>query len=500
MSRFDTIVIGAGINGLVAATILARKGQSVALFDRADRPGGMATLGAADGPTLAHLLYNLSPKIRRDLGMDAHHWPFDADTLASVSLCPKGDHVITQGRDATFANGAPHPDFEAYRDLMKRLGSYADLLRGLAEGPPPGAGGFSAKHLLRYAKFGLGVRGLGRQEMRRFLQVLLTNAADLVLDEMPDGPLAGLLVADAVRGAAVGPRQPGTVMSLIYRLGHGGTALRPRGGMQTVFEAFTRNAQQAGVALHLGTGIDRILLEDDDVTGVQTATGETVRAPRVLTSTALQALLPLTGPAPFDIEATTRIRTARTRGTCAKINLRLKDLLSIPGLSDAQTDARLVIAPSVSYVDRAANPVKYGEMTQTPGIEAVPMGEWLSCIVQFVPSDLTGGWTETARAALTRATLDTLKAYAPDLPSQIAETQLITPDQIEAQTGAPGGHWHHGEMALDQLLTLRPANGMAHYNAGPKGLYLCGACAHPGGDIMGLAGRNAALQALEDAA
>jgi phytoene dehydrogenase-like protein len=494
---YDAIIIGAGINGLVAATVLARKGRKVALVDRRETVGGMATLAQGDGPALAHLLYNLSPAVRRDLGIDGAQWPFKAEPLATVALCPHGDHIVIEGHTARFASGAVHPDAAAYARMLKQLTGYADLLRGLAEGPPPG-GGLSAQALLRYARFGIGVRRLGRREMRKFMQHLLSNAADLILDEMGDGPLAGCLAADAVRGAAVGPKQPGTVMSLVYRLGHGGAAMRPQEGMQTVFDTLSRQAEKAGVTLHLGKAVSRIEIADDAVRAVVTSDGERWETRRILSSIALPALLPLTGHAPFDIETTSRIRTTRARGTAAKVNLRLKDPLDINGLTAAQTDARLIFAPSVAYVDRAANAVKYCEMTQTPVIEAVPFGDWLSCIVQFAPSDLAGGWTDEARARLVQQTIETLAKVAPRLTDQIAETQVMTPDQIAAETAAPGGHWHHAEMALDQLLTLRPGNGIAHYSLGPKGLYLCGASAHPGGDIMGLAGRNAALKALED--
>lgn len=99
---------------------------------------------------------------------------------------------------------------------------------------------------------------------------------------------------------------------------------------------------------------------------------------------------------------------------------------------------------------------------------------------------------------MTKLTLDTLETYAPGLSSLVTQTDTLTPADIAAETGAPGGHWHHGEMSLDQILTLRPANGMARYRFGPAGLYLCGAAAHPGGDVTGAPGRNAALQAISD--
>ena len=87
--------------------------------------------------------------------------------------------------------------------------------------------------------------------------------------------------------------------------------------------------------------------------------------------------------------------------------------------------------------------------------------------------------------------------HAPGLPDLVTASIVFSPTDIEAMTGAPGGHWHHAEMGFDQVLTLRPANGMARYRLGPAGYYLCGAAAHPGGDVMGSAGRNSALQLLK---
>jgi phytoene dehydrogenase-like protein len=95
-------------------------------------------------------------------------------------------------------------------------------------------------------------------------------------------------------------------------------------------------------------------------------------------------------------------------------------------------------------------------------------------------------------------TLDRLEVYAPGLGRLVTHSEVLTPLDIETQTGAPGGHWHHAEMGIDQILTLRPVNGMARYGFGIAGYYLCGASAHPGGDVMGTAGRNAARQLLKD--
>jgi phytoene dehydrogenase-like protein len=72
----------------------------------------------------------------------------------------------------------------------------------------------------------------------------------------------------------------------------------------------------------------------------------------------------------------------------------------------------------------------------------------------------------------------------------------LTPLDIEQQFRIRGGHWHHAELCLDQFMMLRPAHGATQYATPVDGLYLCGAGAHPGGGVMGLAGRNAAREII----
>ncbi|MEE3236999.1 MAG: hypothetical protein VX236_06760, partial [Pseudomonadota bacterium] len=74
---------------------------------------------------------------------------------------------------------------------------------------------------------------------------------------------------------------------------------------------------------------------------------------------------------------------------------------------------------------------------------------------------------------------------------------LLTPEDIEKQFHIKGGHWHHGEMALDQFLFTRPIGGFQQYQTPIEGLYLCGAGTHPGGGISGAPGRNAAKEILK---
>ncbi len=520
MSRFDAIVIGGGHNGLVAAATLAQAGKTVCVLERAPMLGGMAAdsdwVEGVRGPRLAHLLYNLSPLVSSELGLDDPESSFRTLTLPTICLDPEDKHLILDGSDVRFANGEPHPDAQAYAHLTERLSQFAELLRGLAEAPPPGLNGAplsvaNLKQLLRLGRLGWSLKRLPKPEMREFLRIVLSNAFDLVLDELPDGPLAGQLAADAIRGANAGPRAPGTVFSLMYRMGHGGSVSLPMGGMDSVVKGFGAAARIAGCQIRTDAAVQRILLEEDAVCGVELSDGQRLRAPLVLTSTGPLAACQMAGPQHFDIETTRRLRSLRAKGTAAKINLVLRDVPQFTGLTEAQSAGRLLIAPSATYVERAFNPSKYGDMSDNPVIEAVTPSlsdpalvsdgrHIMSVVMQYAPYTLNGGWTQAAKDKLQRITVDALARHAPGLPDLIVQSEALPPTEIEALTGAPGGHWHHAEMSFDQLLTIRPVNGMGQYAMGPTGMYLCGASGHPGGDVMGLAGRNAALQALQDEA
>ena len=119
----------------------------------------------------------------------------------------------------------------------------------------------------------------------------------------------------------------------------------------------------------------------------------------------------------------------------------------------------------------------------------------LSAVVQYAPYALKEGW-ETGKQAFLDQLIDLIGRYAPDLRQRVVAAELLTPVDIEREFGMTGGHWHHGEYALDQAFMLRPVPGAAQYATPINGLFLCGAGCHPGGGVMGNAGRNAAKVVL----
>jgi phytoene dehydrogenase-like protein len=492
-SARTAVVIGAGVNGLTAAAALARKGVAVTVLERAAVPGGMAA-GAGGPAELAQFVRGPHGAVAAELGLSRDELRL-GPALPTLALDPEGRHVLIAADGLRFADGGAHPDAAAFAALAGRLDRFARVLAPFLVTSPPRLGGWASRagvaQLSRLGRLGLDMRRLGKPDMREFLRVALSNAADMLADALPDGPAAGALALDAVLGARMGPRSPGTVVTLLYRLMQG-PVHRPEGGMAGLARHMAAAAGKQGAEIRYGAAVEEIEVEGDRVSAVGLADGGRVPAGSVLSSLGALPTLRLAGAEHFDAETCRHVRGIRAEGVTAHLSVDLAAMPDLPGDVAPET-ARLVLAPSVAAVERAFDPVKYGRVSTAPVIEAAltrtAQGARLSASVQYVPADCVD------REGVARAALDGLAAALPGL-EPAGEPQVLLPAEIERITGAPGGHWHHGEISLDQLLTLRPANGMAQYATGLPGLWLCGAGAHPGGDVTGLPGRNAALAAL----
>lgn len=511
--EFDAIVVGAGHNGLTCAAYLTRAGLSVLVLEAAPRVGGAAVNDEIHPgftvPACAHILHLLHPRVAADLELGRNGLELACKAMATVALDPNGRHIAPSPDDGSVASHSK-ADAEALPAFQARLGRFAGALQPFLAAIPPrldGAGWSDSAALLR---LGWAVRRLGREDMREFLRVIAMNAADLLDETFESDLLKGAFALDSVLGARLGPRSPGSVLTLLYRFagecgGVRGALGLPRGGMGAVTRALAAAASRAQV--RTGAAVARILVENDRAVGAVLESGEEFRARCVISNADPRTtFLSLLGAEHLDTGFVRRVRNIRMRGIAAKLNLALDAAPTFTGLDPGQLGARLLIAPSIDYVENAFNPCKYRAYSDEPAIEITipsahdptlaPAGKHvLSAIVQYAPYDLEGGW-EASRDAFADKVIATIARHAPDLPDKIVARRLITPADLERDFRMTGGHWHHGELALDQLFMLRPVPGWAQYRTPVAGLYLCGAGAHPGGGVMGAAGYNAARQAM----
>ncbi|MGH8306048.1 MAG: phytoene desaturase family protein, partial [Steroidobacteraceae bacterium] len=380
-------------------------------------------------------------------------------------------------------------------------------------GVPPRLGTGSWRDRATLAGLAWRLRALGRRDMRELLRIGGMCVHDLVDEHFESPLLKGALAFDAVLGSNFGPRSPGTVFTLLYRLaaGEGGTLAQPVGGLGALSEALASAARAAGAQIRTAAPVERIVVREDRAAGVVLHSGEEIRAACVVSSVDPKTtFLSLLGSEHLDAGFVRRIVHLRARGLTAKLHLALDGLPPFRGLESSALRGRLLWAPSPEHIERAFNHAKYGEFSSAPILEitaptvadpalAPPGKHVLSVIVQYAPYALTGGWGE-GRKPLTELIIDTLEALAPGLRARVRHAELLTPADIEREFRITGGHWHHAELALDQFYVLRPVPGAAQYRAPVGGLYLCGAGCHPGGGVMGIAGRNAARQVVKEAA
>ena len=96
--------------------------------------------------------------------------------------------------------------------------------------------------------------------------------------------------------------------------------------------------------------------------------------------------------------------------------------------------------------------------------------------------------------------IDYVTQYAPNFRDAIIDWTLLTPEDIEERIGLTDGNIRHLDMIPQQMMSRRPLPGWSDYRSPIKNLYLCGAGGHPGGEVTGAPGHNAAHVVLEDLA
>ena len=505
--KYDAIVIGAGHNGLVCSAMLARAGKRVLVLEANDQVGGAAvTREFAAGYSVsacAHLLYQLQPAVQKELGIKPK---LSANNLESIVLAEDGKHVRYAGGEVS---GVSENDAESYRAFHKRMSRFASLLQTYLNKTPPRLGTTDKKDLFTLAQLGFDIRRLGKVEMREFLRLIGMNIHDELTERFDSPLLKGGLSLDAVLGTHLGPRSPNTMMTSLYRMagGHGRLA-SPTGGMGAVSDELAHIARTAGVTIRTAMPAKRIVVSNGSAVGVETTSGEIFESATVVSNVdPKRTIMDLVGARNVETGFVSRINNIRCRGNAAKLHLALDGLPQMNGLQKKDFANRVLIAVDEHYVERSFNPAKYGKVSPEPVMEITfpsfrdeslaPNGKHvLSAVVQYAPYDLKGGWDDTAKKAFLDTCVRTLSKYAPDIGSRISASELLTPADIEEQFNITGGHWHHGELTLDQFWFVRPVCSSAQYEMPIDGLYLCGAGAHPGGGVSGAAGRNAAKTIL----
>lgn len=508
----SVLIIGGGHNGLVCATYLARAGCRVQMLEARDTAGGgLSDHQFAEGyrvAGLAHVLHPLNPQIVKELDLVSAGL-LTGDAIDTISLGRDGRH-LTLGVETVTGSGLSSEDAKAYAVFKKEFHEYARALEPLTMNKPPRLKDMDRKDKFTLAKLGWSLRfGLGAESMSEFLRIGGINIYDVLNEMIEDAQLKGAIAADAVIGHHMGPRTPTTVLTYLNRLRgetYGPQSL-PVAGPGSIGSALVKAAVAAGVDIQTGMKVQQIIIEDGKATGVRLQSGQEQLADIIISNAdAKTTFLGLVGTAELDAMFAHRIYTTRTNGNVAKLFFALSGLPRVSGLSESEHGQRLLIAPDMRYVEHAFNHAKYGEYSESPVLELTfpsladpslaPAGHHvMSVTASFAPYTLKKGW-DNSRGDFALNVMSLIEDFAPGFKSMVVASEVLTPIDIEKNFNITGGHWHHGELTIDQSFMMRPIHGTAQYDTPIDGLFLCGAAAHPGGGITGLPGHNAAKRVM----
>jgi phytoene dehydrogenase-like protein len=519
----DAIVVGGGHNGLVCAAYLGRAGLDVLVLERRELVGGAAvTEELWPGyrvSTAAYVVSLLVPAVVRELELE--HFGYRVYPLDPAYFAPfDGRGILMWDEPQRAAQEIARfsaRDAGAFIDYSDTLSELAALMRPLLLKVPPSPAMRSFDDLK--AAIGLtGFVGRRRASLARVVDLMTMSVADFLEEYFESEEVKGALGFGGTIGAWGGPMSPGSAYVLLHHrigevAGMRGAWGFVRGGMGALSEAIAASARARGVEVRTSAEVGSIDVVNGRARGVTLRTGESIRARAVISCAHPHTtFLSLVGRQHLPEDLVEQVRHFRTRGSTVKVNMAISELPSLsamPGREPGPQHPEFVITPSIPYLERAWDDAKYGRPAEHPMVDCVipstkddtlaPEGTYvLTAFVQYAPYELAEGSWDDHREPFGDRVLAKISEYAPGFADSVIHREVLTPIDLEERFGLVGGNIFHGEMSLDQMFSLRPSPRAGSYATPIAGLYLCGSGAHPGGGVMGAAGRNAATVVLRD--
>lgn len=504
---YDTIIIGGGHNGLVSATYLARAGCKVLLLERRDHVGGGAVTEELwpghHFSTCAHLLHRMPPRIFNDFHFREH----GVDVIsreAPVFLRNDGTYSSLPSHESS-RNWA-HPANVSSSELEQRKAyegfkaQVMELFKPYRLGPMPDRETF--------------LKNLNTDEQKVFQRAEQSGVLQLQDAFFTDARTRAPYEVDIMSyGPNPAPLCFGTTsLSLDYPEEGEPEKGFVRGGMGKISEALEKEARQAGVTIQTGAECRKIVVEDGKAMGVMLADNTYIPAERILSNLdPKRTFLDLLDSQCLDPELRRQLESIGINASCMKFFAVLSEL---PEWKDWDGDSSYPPSGAVSlnstredirnaYVDVAS-----GQLPRTPILSfnipsykdrSLATGENQTASVWIFPVayQLQGQSWDDCREEVLESVIDAITEKAPNFRDSIREAKLRTPEDLVRENAMTDGNIWHVPHTANHLFWNRPLPALRNYECPIENLYLCGSGQHPGGEVTGIPGHNAAKLILE---
>jgi phytoene dehydrogenase-like protein len=504
--RWDMIVVGAGHNGLACAAYLARAGKRVLVLESRTRVGGACTIeepfpGVHMSPC-AYLAGLLHPLVISELNLPdrGFHWTPAVNGLfvpfldgSSVQLWDSDERC-----EAEIGNFAPE-DLEGWRAMNDVLRRLRDALRpnGVGDlwiGEPPSQEQIEER--------------LWEDENARHV-LFDWSMAEFVEHYLRDERLQTAYLGQGVIGTNASPFDAGTA-SIRFHHSSGRLGGMPgmwgyvKGGMGMISFYFCDAAREAGAVVATGVPVARIVPS----AGVMLEGGEFIAAPVVISNADPRQTLRLMGPS-ANPTWSKRVEEIPMEGCTVKLNVLLRELPNFtarPGTDQPHHYGQINAPLTKTEWKEGFAASRRGQLPQHLWCElyfqsahdptVAPAGNHtMSVFAQYVPYKFTHGTWDYRREEVRHLALNSLGRFCSNIESAVVDAQVLGPPDIEQKVGLTGGHIFQGECLPPYMWSRRLST-----RTPMPGVYLCGACTHPGGSVIGINGRNAAMAVLRDTA
>ena len=518
MSDYDAIVVGAGHNGLTAAALLQQAGMRTVCLEANTYAGGMAaTVELIDGfryEIAGSVQFPMPPQIAKELGLDT--LPTVDSEVMSVNLGDDGDEAMIFYRDP----------MQFMTHLTEKHG--VDAVTGMAgligwsQGPSKALGRFDVRTPPKTIDEMYGCAA-NEAERAAIHEVLFGTAMDAIDRFLPDrqkhAVMRGMLAFLAINSTYRGPYTPGSATCLAFALAvpDDTTAMMTKleGGIGALCDHLLELFVSNGGEVRYRAKVDKILVDNDHVTGVRLRDGSEITAPVVISNLSPDlTLVDLVGAEHLPADLVTRLSGRDHRASFVQIHFALDGLpefappyefLNEPGMQGS-----IGIFNSPEEQQRQWDECRRGVVPDNPSMGmqipsvhdagmAPPGKHAASAFAYAFPVETNRDQHGHLKNVMAEKVIDKITRYAPNFRDILIRHITFAPYHMQTMFAAPSGDFCHGLLHPDLMGPNRPGpKGFLDMPVPIDGLYLGGAGCHGGPGITFIPGYNAGHQVLDD--